>query len=193
MATLPIKLIVGLGNPGSKYDKTRHNAGAWFIEYLAAQHSIQLRADTSFQGLYSRLHSDSLICHLLIPTTFMNHSGRAVRALAHYYKLQPEEILVVHDELDLMPGVARLKEGGGSGGHNGLKDIVHILKTPKFWRLRLGIGHPGRKEQVIHYVLNAPNQADFNKIEEAIFRGKEILPLLLEGQLQKAMQQLHTS
>lgn len=193
MSVRPIKLIVGLGNPGSQYEKTRHNAGVWFVAALARASDVVLRPQSAFHGLYGRLHSQSQSCHLLVPTTFMNRSGRAVSALAHYYKLLPEEILVVHDELDLMPGIVKLKAGGGAGGHNGLKDIIHGLNSPNFWRLRLGIGHPGARDQVLHYVLGVPNRVDCSQIEDAITKSQATFELLLAGQLQQAMQILHTA
>lgn len=188
-----IQLVVGLCNPGVKYEKTRHNAGAWLINRWCQAHQVALRAHTGFYGLYAPLMIENVTCHLLMPTTFMNHSGRSVSAIARYYKIASANILVVHDDLDLPPGVAKLKEGGGIGGHNGLRDIVKALGDNSFWRLRIGIGHPGIKEQVIHYVLNKPTQAEYSEIQHAILRSESILPDLLAGQFQQAMQFLHTS
>lgn len=188
-----IQLIVGLGNPGSEYEKTRHNAGAWFVETLANQANAVLRPAKQFQGLHcavSLYHHD---CHLLIPTTFMNHSGQSVSALANYYKIPPQAILVLHDEIDLPVGDIRLKFDGGHGGHNGLRDIIQHLGTNQFYRLRIGVGHPGISKEVVDYVLKAPKKDEREQIDNALQSAEKIIPLLLEGQYQKAMHQLHTS
>ena len=153
-----IRLIVGLGNPGREYETTRHNAGYWWLDELARLQNLSFKSESKFHGLAARgqLHGHEML--LLKPQTFMNVSGRAVGALAQFYKIAPAEMLVVHDELDLPPGVARLKMGGGHGGHNGLKDIIAHLGSKDFWRLRLGIGHPGERADVAGYVLNDPRR-----------------------------------
>ncbi len=187
-----IQLIVGLGNPGVEYEKTRHNAGVWFVEELANQAHAILRHTTKFQGqhCFTKLHHQD--CHLLVPTTFMNHSGQAVQALASYYKIPSEAILVVHDEIDLPAGEVRLKFDGGHGGHNGLRDIIQHLGTHKFYRLRIGVGHPGNKKDVIDYVLKLPAKEERHQINLALQEANKIIPLMLEGAYQKAMHQLHT-
>jgi len=166
-----IRLIVGLGNPGREYEATRHNAGFWWVDSLAASKGATLSSEKKFHGLAARLTFSGREVWLLEPQTFMNRSGQGVAALAHFYKIAPEEILVVHDELDLPPGTVRLKQGGGHGGHNGLKDIVTHLGTPNFWRLRLGIGHPGNREEVVNYVLNPPRREEQEEIEAAMGKG----------------------
>ncbi len=188
----PIQLIVGLGNPGEKYAKTRHNAGAWFVEALVKLTSSILRPEAKFHGSCASLAVDQFKCYALIPTTFMNRSGLGVRAMAQFYNLPPEAILIVHDEIDLPPGVARLKFDGGSGGHNGLKDIIEQLQTKQFHRLRIGVGHPGHSDDVADYVLSAPSKSDRQLIDSALERSQTVLPLILEGAIQKAMQQLHS-
>lgn len=187
-----VKLIVGLGNPGQQYDKTRHNAGARFAEQLAAKAGVVLRSEIKFHGCYAQVTQGKNSYHLLIPTTFMNHSGRSVQACASFYKIPPEAILVAHDELDLPVGSVRLKMGGGHGGHNGLRDIVECLGLQTFLRLRIGIGHPGHKDHVLDYVLGRPSFLDENKIQESIENAMKILPLLCEGDISQAMQILHT-
>jgi PTH1 family peptidyl-tRNA hydrolase len=187
-----VKLIVGLGNPGGEYQQTRHNAGFWFVEEVARQMGGQFRPETKFLGAASRIQANGQDFWLLMPTTFMNRSGQSIQALAKFYKIQPQEILVVHDELDLEPGVVRLKQGGGHGGHNGLRDTIAALGTPDFKRLRLGIGHPGDRKQVVDYVLKSPSKIDFEKIEDAIYDAIRLLPEILAGQDEKVMNQLHT-
>jgi PTH1 family peptidyl-tRNA hydrolase len=189
----PIKLIVGLGNPGAEYDRTRHNAGADFVEELARQYSVSLAPDNKFFGLTARINIQGRDVRLLIPTTFMNRSGQAVSAIANFYKIEPEEILVAHDELDLDPGIAKLKHGGGHGGHNGLRDIISSLGNNKnFARLRLGIGHPGNAKQVVGYVLKKASQADQTLIEDAIYEATRHLPAAAKGEWNAAMMALHT-
>ncbi len=187
-----IQLIVGLGNPGAEYEKTRHNAGAWFVEELAHQSHAALRHTSKFQGLhcFTPLHHHD--CHLFIPTTFMNHSGQAVQALSNYYKIPPEAILVLHDEIDLPVGDVRLKFDGGHGGHNGLRDIIQHLGSNKFYRLRIGVGHPGTSKEVVDYVLKPPKKGEREQIDIVFEEVKQIIPLLLEGAYPKAMQQLHS-
>lgn len=188
-----IALIVGLGNPGKEYAQTRHNAGAWFIEYIAKHHQLSLQLDNKFHGHLARLRIGNSDCWLLIPNTYMNLSGQAVQAIASFYKLNPQNILIAHDELDFPPGSVKLKQGGGHGGHNGLRDIINRLGSNDFYRLRIGIGHPGHREMVHGHVLNKPNQAEQQQIEQAIAQAYGILPNLLQGDPQKAMQLLHSA
>ncbi len=187
-----IKLIVGLGNPGPQYEKTRHNAGAWVIEALAAQHRVVLKPEIKFKGLVGVLHHSSNDCRLLCPTTFMNLSGHSVKALADFYKLEPTQILVIHDELDLPAGTAKIKRDGGHGGHNGLRDIIAQLHSSDFYRLRIGIGHPGQKELVADYVLQKPNKSDQQQIDDAITSALIVIPDIMDGHVERAMQKLHT-
>ncbi|MDQ3260607.1 MAG: aminoacyl-tRNA hydrolase [Pseudomonadota bacterium] len=187
-----IKLIVGLGNPGSDYAKTRHNAGFWWINELCANERVSLKPDKKFHGNTARLSVGGHELWLLQPMTYMNVSGRAVLALATFYKIVPQEILVVHDELDLPPGTVKMKHGGGHGGHNGLKDIVAHLSTPDFWRLRIGIGHPGDRDAVLHFVLRPPRVEERVAMEESITRSLQIFPQIARGDLQAAMLKLHT-
>jgi len=187
-----IRLIVGLGNPGREYETTRHNAGFWWVDELARLHKLNFKNEAKFHGLTARgqLHGNEML--LLKPQTFMNVSGRAVGALAQFYKITPLEILVVHDELDLSPGVARLKIGGGHGGHNGLKDIIAHLGTKEFWRLRFGIGHPGERADVSNYVLNDPRREERELIDEAMQQAQNIAHLVIEGKAEAAMLKLHS-
>ncbi len=188
-----IKLIVGLGNPGREYEATRHNAGFWWLDELARIHNANFKVDGKFHGLVARANLHGCEVHLLKPQTFMNVSGRAVGAVAQFYKIEPAQILVVHDELDLPPGSAKLKLGGGHGGHNGLKDIIAHLGTKDFWRLRVGIGHPGERDEVVKYVLNAPRKEEQVLIEEAMRRAQDVAPLIIEGKLEAAMLKLHSN
>ena len=181
------RLIVGLGNPGSEYEDTRHNLGFWFVDRLARQLKVTLSPQGKFFGRVGRL--DDL--WLLQPTTFMNRSGQAVVALARFYKILPDEILIVHDELDLQPGSIRLKQGGGNGGHNGLKDIQAQLTVPDFWRLRLGIGHPGERNEVVNYVLKAPRKEEQELIDHALDRCLNAWPKLVAGDYEAAQRLLH--
>jgi PTH1 family peptidyl-tRNA hydrolase len=188
-----IKLIAGLGNPGSEYRGTRHNAGADFVEELARQCSTPLQAESKFFGLAGRVNYAGYDLRLIIPTTFMNRSGKAVAAIASFYKVAPEEILIAHDELDIPAGTARFKQGGGHGGHNGLRDIVPALGNNKnFHRLRIGIDHPGHASKVSGYVLSQPSQVDRTRIEACIDEAIAALPLLLSGDATKAMTRLHS-
>lgn len=186
-----IKLFVGLGNPGDKYQATRHNAGFWWVDQLATSSSSKLAMDTKFLGFAGKLNPNA-DTWLLKPTTFMNASGKAVAALANYYKIVPAQILVIHDELDLPPDTVKLKKGGGHGGHNGLKDITTALGTPDFWRLRLGIGHPGDRNEVINFVLKAPTKGELTAINQCIDTSIQIIPQLLSGDFDTAMLKLHT-
>ncbi|MDQ8040197.1 MAG: aminoacyl-tRNA hydrolase, partial [Rickettsiella sp.] len=164
----PIQLIAGLANPGQEYAKSRHNAGAWLITAFAAKESLNLKTEAKFYGATAKLTVGGNKCWLLIPTTYMNNSGRSIRALANFYHIPTAAILIVHDDLDLPPGIARFKQGGGDGGHNGLKDMVIQLGCKDFWRLRIGIGHPGHRDRVHDYVLSSPSASDREKIENTI-------------------------
>jgi PTH1 family peptidyl-tRNA hydrolase len=186
-----MRLVVGLGNPGREYEATRHNAGFWFVDRLAQEMHMSLRSESRFHGQVGRISTQEGECWLLKPATFMNASGRAVQALAQFYKIEVTQILVVHDELDLPPGDARLKKGGGVAGHNGLKDISAKLGAD-FWRLRIGIGHPGDRERVIGYVLERPRKDEIDLIDVAIARGIDIWPQLRDGEMERAMHALHT-
>lgn len=189
-----LKLIVGLGNPGQQYHQTRHNAGADFVSELANQQGCALKEEKKFFGLTAKIILENRECRLLIPTTYMNRSGQSVAAIARFYNIEPGEILVAHDELDLAPGTARLKLGGGHGGHNGLRDIIKSLGNCRdFARLRLGIGHPGHASEVVNYVLKKAPQTEFNLIEDSIRNSLRIVPELLNGQWNQAMKTLHTS
>lgn len=190
----PIKLIVGLGNPGAEYENTRHNAGADLVALLASQYSGTLGADSKFFGLCGRITIDGQDVRLLIPTTFMNLSGKAIGAIAQFYKIPAESILVAHDELDLPPGIAKLKIGGGHGGHNGLKDTIKALANNKnFARLRIGIGHPGNAKLVSNYVLKKAPLAEYQQIENSIDDALRYLPLAIKGQWNDAMKELHST
>ena len=186
-----IRLIAGLGNPGREYADTRHNAGFWFLEEVARKAGASLRLETRFHGAVARINLYGQEVWLIAPQTYMNVSGQALAALASYYKITPEEMLVVHDELDLLPGTARLKRGGGPGGHNGLKDIIARL-GPDFWRLRIGIGHPGDKDAVADFVLHRPSQPEETLMRDALDQSLSALPLMVAGDMAAAMQQLHT-
>jgi PTH1 family peptidyl-tRNA hydrolase len=183
-----VRLVVGLGNPGPEYSETRHNAGFWFCERLAARLGVAFAREARFHGLVAKCRLASAEFHLLLPQTFMNRSGLAVQALMHFYRIAPAETLVVHDELDIPPGQLRLKFGGGLGGHNGLKDIASHLGTQDFWRLRIGIGHPGDKNAVIGYVLKPPRQEEAAAIDAAIERALDLWPLIARGDFNAAMQ-----
>jgi len=187
-----LRLIVGLGNPGRDYANTRHNAGFWWLDRVAAAERVQLSLEARFTGLVGKAGSDLIF---LEPQGFMNRSGLSVGTLARYYRIAPEAILVAHDELDLPPGDVRLKQGGGHAGHNGLRDIVAQLGSPNFWRLRIGIGHPRENAPeavVADYVLNAPRRDEQAKIDEAIDRALAVWPLLKSGEIVRATQNLHT-
>ncbi|MES2188414.1 MAG: aminoacyl-tRNA hydrolase [Pseudomonadota bacterium] len=187
-----IKLFVGLGNPGPDYEATRHNAGFWWIDALAREWKLDLAPEKGFWGLVARANIGGQAVWLLEPLTFMNASGKAVAALARFYKIAPEEILVAHDELDIAPGQAKLKKGGGHAGHNGLRDIHAQLGSPDYWRLRLGIGHPGAKGEVIHWVLKKPSQDDRIAIEQCTDRTLKAVPAFLAGDMDKATMLVHT-
>jgi len=182
------RLIVGLGNPGGEYEDNRHNLGFWFVDRLAQELKVSLVPQGKFYGRVGRIGD----LWLLRPTTFMNRSGQAVVSLANFYKILPDEILVVHDELDLQPGSIRLKQGGGNGGHNGLKDIQASLSVPDFWRLRLGIGHPGDRNEVINYVLKAPRKEEQELIDKALDLCLLAWPKIATGDYEAAQRVLHT-
>jgi peptidyl-tRNA hydrolase, PTH1 family len=188
-----IKLFVGLGNPGAEYEATRHNAGFWLVDALARELKCSLAYDKSYFGLVARTSVAGQTVWLLQPQTFMNLSGKSVGALAKFFKIAPEEILVAHDELDIVPGEAKIKLGGSHAGHNGLRDIHARLGTDQYWRLRIGIGHPGVKSEVIHWVLKKPSPEHRSGIEETITRSVLALPHFISGNMEKAMGVVHTS
>ena len=187
-----IVMVVGLGNPGADYEHTRHNAGALFVEALARDAGQSLRPERKYHGLYARIQWQGLDLHLLNPTTFMNRSGLAIKALADFFKITPDQILVAHDELDLPPGTARLKKGGGHGGHNGLRDTIAHLGTREFQRLRLGIGHPGDSRQVTGYVLGRLGKQETEQLNSIIDETLRVLPDAASGKLSAAMNRLHS-
>ena len=191
MSGTPLRLVVGLGNPGPTYAYTRHNAGFAFIDGLARRLHVGLRAESRHQGELARVRVAEQELWLLKPMTYMNLSGAAVQSVAAFYKIPPEAVLVAHDELDFPPGVVRLKHGGGAGGHNGLRDIMARLGE-SFWRLRIGIGHPGDRGDVLNYVLGRPTAADVGMIDEALQSAADALPVMLAEGAQKAMNQLHS-
>ena len=193
---MSIRLIVGLGNPGAEYEQTRHNAGFWLVDNLAEVQGRGLSRESRFQALAGKTIIAGQETWLLEPQTFMNRSGLSVGGLARFYKIAAEEVLVVHDELDLAPGIARLKKGGSSGGHNGLKDISAALGTPDYWRLRIGIGHPRQldlQQAVVDFVLHRPRREEQLLIDEAIAHSLDVIPTLCEGKFEAAMLKLHTN
>lgn len=185
-----IQLLVGLGNPGATYTHTRHNVGFWFLEQLPQ--ATPFKAEARWKGAVATLQLESHKCRLFMPMTYMNLSGEAVQAISRFYHIEPEAILVVHDDMDLPAGTIRLKRGVGHAGHNGLRSIEAHLHSKQFVRLRIGIGHPGNKEAVLHYVLHAPSREEVLQIQAACTRARAVLPLLITGQFEKAMTQLHT-
>ena len=188
-----IKLFVGLGNPGPEYEDTRHNAGFWWIDALARELKVTLVPERSYWGLMARTTINGQNVWLLQPQTFMNLSGKSVGALARFFKIAPEEVLVVHDELDFEPGVVKLKQGGSHGGHNGLRDIHAQLGSPNYWRLRVGIGHPGNKGEVANWVLKKPAPDQMKLIEDAIIHSLKSWPEMAAGQMDKATLAIHTT
>ena len=186
-----IRLLVGLGNPGPEYEATRHNAGFWWIDEVARKLGVHLVPERSYFGLVARVNRPDGPIWLLEPMTFMNLSGKSVAALARFFKIAPQEILVVHDELDLLPGQMKMKLGGSHAGHNGLKDIHAQLGTADYWRLRLGIGHPGVKAEVVNYVLRKPSPEHREAIEKTIAQSLDALDLLLAGDMERAMMKIH--
>lgn len=192
----PLRLIAGLGNPGPNYERTRHNAGFWLIDQIADDLKLTFSSEKSFFGDVAKGKIDGEHLLLVKPMTYMNRSGQAVGALARFYKLAPEQVLVLHDELDLFPGQVKLKQGGGHAGHNGLKDIQAALGSPAFWRLRLGIGHPrtlGLAQQVADFVLHPPRRDEQTQIEDALTRARAQIPALLEGRFEQATKLLHSA
>ena len=193
---MPIRLIVGLGNPGPDYEQTRHNAGFWLVDNLAnSLPNARLQRESGFNALVAKTIIGGNQLWLVEPQTYMNRSGQSVGAIARFYKIQPDEILVVHDELDLLPGTAKLKKGGSSGGHNGLKDITSALGTQEYWRLRIGIGHPrtlNLNQPVADFVLHRPRREEQLLIEEAIEKSLRIIPTAVAGDFPKATMELHT-
>ena len=190
----PISLVVGLGNPGSQYERTRHNAGFWVLDRWAQALGGMFHSEKGFFGDLAKLRWRGRQVLLLKPATFMNRSGQSVGAVARFFKVSPEQMLVIHDELDLLPGQLRLKPAGGHAGHNGLRDIQSVLGTPAFWRLRVGIGHPsslGLMQGVADFVLHPPSQDDQRDLDNALSRCDEAMPILLDGDMSKAMGQLH--
>lgn len=194
---MPIRLIVGLGNPGPEYEQTRHNAGFWLVDNLAnSLPGTRLQRDSRYHAMLAKTSIAGKEVWLLEPLTFMNRSGQSVGALARFFKIAADEVLVVHDELDLMPGIARLKKGGSAGGHNGLKDITAALGTQDYWRLRLGIGHPrtlSLQQQVADFVLHRPRREDQELIEQAIEKSLQVMPQIVEGKFEAATMKLHTA
>ena len=190
--TADIRLIVGLGNPGADYVDTRHNAGFWLVELIAAEQGLNFRLEKRYSAKECKFRVDGRDVYLLQPQNFMNRSGQPVAALARYYKIAPEQILVLHDELDLPAGTNRIKQGGGHGGHNGLRDIINHLGSREFFRIRIGIGHPGDASEVVNYVLHKPSQDDLRAIDDANRDTLAVMPLVYEGRIDKAMQALHT-
>lgn len=187
-----IHLIVGLGNPGEQYEDTRHNAGFRWVDAIAGSKRATWKRESKFSGWTTRVEEASAEFRMLKPGTYMNESGRSVGALLRFFHIEPAHMLVVHDELDLPPGTVKLKLGGGTGGHNGLTDIVESLGTKDFWRLRVGIGHPGHKDLVADYVLDRPRKIEREAIEPAFERSLELLPWLAKGRMNDAMTWLHT-
>jgi PTH1 family peptidyl-tRNA hydrolase len=188
-----IKLFVGLGNPGPEYEATRHNAGFWWIDALARQLKVTLQMDRSYHGLLARTTVNGATVWLLEPQTFMNLSGKSVGALARFFKIAPEEVLVAHDEMDIIPGEAKLKLGGSHAGHNGLRDIHAQLGSDRYWRLRIGVGHPGDKSEVVSWVLKKPSPDHRIAIEQTLDRALLAVPDLLSGAMDKATMRIHTS
>ncbi|CRL62809.1 aminoacyl-tRNA hydrolase [Proteus penneri] len=188
-----IKLIVGLANPGADYAQTRHNAGAWYVDLLAQHHQQSLKEESKFFGYTARINLNGNDVRLLVPTTFMNLSGKAVQAMANFYRIELDEILVAHDELDLPPGVVKMKLGGGNGGHNGLKDIQSkFSNNPNFYRLRIGIGHPGDKNKVVGFVLGKPPMSEQKLIDDAINEALSCTDILMRDGYEKAINRLHS-
>lgn len=188
-----IRLLVGLGNPGPEYEATRHNAGFWWLDAVARELKTSLVMDKSYHGLVARVTVNGQALWLLKPQTYMNLCGKSVVALARFFKIEPQEILVAHDEIDIVPGQAKLKLGGSHAGHNGLRDIHAQLGTDDYWRLRLGVGHPGVKSEVIHWVLKKPSLDHRIAIDQSIARALTALPHLLAGEMEKATMLVHTS
>ncbi|THT99904.1 aminoacyl-tRNA hydrolase [Lampropedia puyangensis] len=190
---MTLKLLVGLGNPGPEYEATRHNAGFWWIDAVARMSGVNLQPEKGFFGNVAKARIAGQMVWLAEPMTFMNRSGQCVGALARFYRIEPHEILVVHDELDLQPGQVKLKKGGSHAGHNGLKDIQAQLGSADFWRLRIGVGHPGVKSEVIHWVLRKPAREDMDAIDLASARSITALDDLVQGEMELAMRKIHSA
>ncbi len=188
-----IKLIVGLGNPGPEYTLTRHNAGFWFVDGLVREFNTQFSSESRLHGETARISSSGIDCRLLKPSTFMNESGRAVQAMLEYFKVNGDEMLVAHDEIDLTAGTVRLKQGGGHGGHNGLRDIIAKTGEKNFLRLRIGVGHPGQRDFVTPHVLGRPGSEEQKLIEAGIEKALSIMPRVFTNDVQKAIHELHTA
>ena len=190
---MAIQLVVGLGNPGSEYSKTRHNAGDWFVQELASRYNISLKPEKKYSGLYGKGLIAGQLVHLLIPTTFMNRSGQAVAPLANFFRIPVENILVAHDELDMLPGVCKIKQGGGHGGHNGLRDIISRMANNKeFYRLRIGIDHPGHRDRVTGHVLGKEPASEQNLIDQAIDEAVRCFEIWQKDDIKKAQNRLHS-
>ena len=190
--SIDLKVIIGLGNPGAKYSETRHNAGFWFVDRVAAKYSAVFRPDRKFYGELAKISLQGREIWLLKPDTFMNRSGLAVKSLLTFYRLAADQLLVAHDEIDLPPGTIKLKTGGGHGGHNGLRDIINQLASRDFHRLRIGVGHPGSKDQVVDYVLHNASRDERALIDRDIDDAVAVLPELASGAFEQAMQKLHS-
>ncbi len=194
MSNTPIQLIVGLGNPGPDYARTRHNAGFWLVDEIANDLRTNFAHEKSFAGMVAKARVNNEQVWLAKPLTYMNRSGQCVGPLARFYKIAPEAILVLHDELDLMPGQVKVKQGGGHAGHNGLKDIQAALGSPNFWRIRIGIGHPrtlNLQQEVADFVLHQPRREEQTEIDHAVTRCRAVMPLFLAGDFVRATEQLH--
>ena len=190
---MAIKLICALGNPGDQYAQTRHNAGFWFLGKLSSAENTGLSLNSRFKSLVGDFRHGANVVRLIAPQTFMNKSGEALVPFAKFYQIQPDEILVVHDEIDLLPGFSKFKTGGGHGGHNGLRDIIRLLGSKDFHRLRIGVGHPGDKSKVVSYVLNRPSSAEAQMIDASIDKALQVMPQILDGEFAAAMNTLHTN
>jgi PTH1 family peptidyl-tRNA hydrolase len=188
-----IKLICTLGNPGDQYAQTRHNAGFWFLGKLSSAENFGLNLNNRFKSLVSEFRHNGRVVRVIAPQTYMNKSGEALVPFANFYQVVPEEILVVHDEIDLLPGITKFKTGGGHGGHNGLRDIVRLLGSMDFHRLRVGVGHPGDKTKVVSYVLNRPTPAEAQLIDASLDKAIAVTPKILDGDFAAAMNELHVS
>ena len=188
-----IRCVIGLGNPGPKYADTRHNVGFWLVDRLARHYGTALRAEARFSGEAGRIRTGAGECWLLKPMTYMNHSGRSVSAFSRFYRIPMEQMLVVHDDLDLAPGTVRLKKGGGHGGHNGLRDIVSAMGGRDFYRIRIGIGHPGHRDAVTDYVLSRPYKGEQEAIERGLGEIERHWELIQSGKMQQAMQEIHSA
>ena len=187
-----IQLVVGLGNPGGQYELNRHNTGFWFVDLLARRYGGEFKVESKFHGSACRIRIDGEECWLLKPSTYMNGSGQSVSSLAKYFKIDVSQILVAHDELDLAAGEVRLKKAGGHAGHNGLRDIISAMGSKDFWRLRIGIDHPGDRDRVVDYVLGNPSRSDAVAIESSLGRAEDLFPRILQGEFQSVMKDLHS-